>query len=351
MQKFPLLRRLCALLLAFAAAQAAAAPDGLELYIAHCSACHRVEGQGGIGLPLPAEKLAEVTDDYLHKTIRLGRPGRVMPAFERLSDAQVDAIVRFLRERTETKDPGFDNDQVVGNAAHGELVYNEHCIKCHAADGTGEGEGTGVTQSRERSFLVMPASISNSGFLGSASDRMIHTVVEHGRRWSGMPAFGDGKLSDSDINDVVAYVRSFEQRQSAPEAIGPDERPTHIYESPHDFETTIANIKTALTGANFRIFPDRFVEQGVTDEFSVNQRQVGIRFCNFNVLYGMLKIEPRLGIVLPCRITVMERPDGTVIMAIPNLRVVSRWFNNDELVGLWDQMEETFTEIIDEVTL
>jgi hypothetical protein len=36
---------------------------------------------------------------------------------------------------------------------------------------------------------------------------------------------------------------------------------------------------------------------------------------------------------------------------IPNLRVVSRWFNNEELVGLWDRMEQTFQEIIEEATL
>jgi cytochrome c oxidase cbb3-type subunit 3 len=65
----------------------------------------------------------------------------------------------------------------------------------------------------------------------------------------------------------------------------------------------------------------------------------------------MLKIEPRLGVVLPCRVTIMEREDGSVILVVPNLRVVARWFNNDELVGLWDAMEETFNEIIEEATL
>ncbi|MCB1800467.1 MAG: c-type cytochrome [Gammaproteobacteria bacterium] len=345
------LRALLTLLLAASLFPAAAAPDGRELYIEHCSACHQIEGQGGIGLPLPAVKLSDVSDAYLHKTIRVGRPGRVMPAFERLSDAQVDAIVRFLRQRTQTADPGLSTEAVSGDAENGLALYTEHCTKCHADDGSGEGSGTGVTLSRERSFLVMPASISNRGFLESASDHMIRRVIESGRKMSGMPAFGDGKLSDSEINDLVAYVRSFEGQQSPPESLDADERPTHIYDSPHDFETTLANVKAALTGANFRIFPDRLLEQGLIDEFSVNTRQVGVRFCNFNVLYGMLKIEPRLGIVLPCRITVIERADGSVTLAVPNLRVVSRWFNNDELVDLWDRMEETFVEIIEEVTL
>lgn len=347
----PMFRALQVLLLMLLLLPAFAAPDGRELYIEHCSACHQIEGQGGIGLPLPAIKLADVSDDYLHKTIRAGRPGRVMPAFQRLSDAQVGAIVQFLRQRTQTSDPDLGTDPVPGNAELGQALYAEHCTKCHGDDGSGEGSGTGVTLSRERSFLVMPASISNPGFLESASDQMIRRVIDVGRKKSGMPAFGSGKLTDAEIDDVVAFVRSFEQQREPREPLDADERPTHIYESPHDFETTLANVKTALTGANFRIFPDRLLEQGLIDEFSVNTRQVGIRFCNFNVLYGMLKIEPRLGIVLPCRITVIEQADGTVTLAIPNLRVVSRWFNNDELVDLWDEMEETFIEIIEEVTL
>lgn len=347
-----LLLRALGMLAVITAGVAQAAPDGRELYIEHCSACHQMDGQGGIGLPLTGVKLADVSDDYLHKTIRLGRPGRVMPAFQRMSDAQVDAVVKFLRERSKTQEHPFGTEPIVGDADRGKQLFTEHCVKCHGEDGTGEGPGTGVTLSRQRSFLVMPASISNPGFLASASDQMIHRSIEVGRKSSGMPAFGSGKLSDTEINDLVAYVRSFEQRERQPvTALDPAERPTHIYESPYDFDTTLANVKASLTGSNFRIFPSRFVEEGLTDEFSVNTRQIGVRFCNFNTMYGMVKIEPRLGTVLPCRITIMEREGGKVILAVPNLRVVSRWFNNDELVELWDRMEETFNAIIEEVTL
>ena len=345
--------RISGLVLAVALAAAAvhAGPDGRALYVEHCGACHQTRGQGGIGLPLAKAKLVDVSDAYLRETIRVGRPGRVMPAFQRLSDAQVDAIVAFLREGSGTIGMDEDSATIVGDVTNGRALYTEHCVRCHAEDGSGEGKGTGVTLSRERSFLVMPASISNPGFLASATDQMIQRSITVGRKESGMPAFGRGRLSDAQIRDLVAYVRAFEHRYEPIATLDMEERPTHMHESPYDFETTLQNVKASLAGANFRIFPDRFVEQGLIDEFSVNTRQVGVRFCNFDALYGMLKIEPRLGVVLPCRVTIMEREDGSVILVVPNLRVVARWFNNDELVGLWDAMEKTFNEIIEEATL
>ena len=86
----------------------------------------------------------------------------------------------------------------------------------------------------------------------------------------------------------------------------------------------------------------------VIDEFSHNTRQISIRFCNFKQLYNMLNIEPRLGVVLPCRITVVERTDGSVLLVAPNMRAISHWFNNNELEQLGNTMEEMITDVIED---
>ena len=331
-------------------ASALATPDGKALYIEHCAACHQFDGAGEIGPPLTAQKFRDYSNDYLFKTIRSGRPGRIMPAFEDLSDAQVKAIIGFLRTRTDTRERVYDPGPLKGDADRGKALYAKECVACHAEDGMGAGKGTGVTLSRKRSFLVMPAAIANPGFQHAATDRMIRQIISVGRVSSGTPAWGK-QLSKKDIEDLFAYVRVLGSQVPARPALAEDEPPSHVVESPYDFETAVANIKETLAGNNFRIFPARYLEQGVTDEFEVNRKQIGIRFCNFNDLYGMLNIEPRLGAVLPCRVTVMECPDGKVLLVAPNLRVISRWFNNDQLVELWDHMEETFNEIIEEATL
>ena len=329
-----------------------AAVDGQRLYDEHCSVCHQTHGRGGIGLPLYKSKLDNVSDDYLAKTIRLGRPGRIMPAFTRLSDGQVHALVGYLRSWSGKRGMSFDTAQIPGNAARGRHLYVEHCAECHADDGSGAGSGTGVTQSRERAFMVMPPAINNPGFLQAAPDAMIKHTIATGRRGSIMPAFSE-ELSDAELNDVVAYVRSLEHDSPAAADEDRAEMPqaSHVVESPYEFATTRDNVKQALTGANFRLFPDRFLEEGLTDEFSHNPKQVTIRFCNFNQLYNMLNIEPRLGVVLPCRITVLERTDGKVVLVASNMVAISRWFNNDELAHLGNAMDEAIVTVIEEATL
>ncbi|MEJ2576085.1 MAG: c-type cytochrome [Gammaproteobacteria bacterium] len=351
----PMTQRLTRWLLlgaAFAAPTfAVAAPDGRVLYREHCSACHQTEGRGGIGLPLSRVVLASVSDDYLLKTVRLGRPGRIMPAFEALSDAQVAAIVAYIRGWYDVPAPSFDPAPIAGDPPRGEAVYAEACASCHGADGSGEGPGTGVTLSREREFMIMPPALNNPGFLRAAPDALIRHTVVNGRDGTEMPAFGR-RLSAADIDDVVAYVRSFAATPAqAATADAEAVEPSRVVDSPYDFDTTLANVRQALTGANFRLFPDRFLEEGLVDEFSHNQRQVTLRFCNFEKLYNMLNIEPRLGVVLPCRVTVMERADGSVLLVAPNMTTITRWFNNDELKALGATMDDIVVGVLEEATL
>ncbi|MEE9310395.1 MAG: DUF302 domain-containing protein [Cocleimonas sp.] len=126
---------------------------------------------------------------------------------------------------------------------------------------------------------------------------------------------------------------------------------TIIVDSPYAFEETVKRLQETIRSYNYRVFPNRFLEQGLTNKFSVNQKQVVVRFCNFNMLYKSLKDEPRLGIILPCKITVIEKENGTVQLLYANINVLSKLFHNDKLKKAAIQIEESYSDIIDEVTL
>ncbi len=333
------------------ATQLQAAPDGLKLYSKHCSVCHNDDGMGGIGLPLNSEKIEHFPRDYLFKTIRNGRPGRVMPAFSKLSDAQVNAIVDHVLSWKKTKNIDIYSPlAVAGDPQRGKPLFEEKCAACHGQNGKSIGTGTGVTLSRERKFAVVPPALNNAGFLASASDEWIKSTIKHGRPGTIMPSQEVFKLSEQQLNDVVSYVRSFEQEYSKQDSEEADD-PTIVVDSPYDFVTTVTNIKQSLQGMNFRYFPDRYLEMGLADDAIINKKQLSLRFCNFKQLYKMINIEPRLGVVLPCRLTVVETDDGTVKIYAMNMKVVSRLFNNTQLIEAASQMHATILELIDEATL
>ena len=327
-----------------------AAPDGAALFAENCAVCHQTEGRGGIGLPLNQGRLNLMSDVYITRTIRSGRPGRIMPSFEELSDAQVKALVDYLREHYHSKPKQYDTKPLGGDAKRGAVVYAANCAMCHGDHGGGAGRGTGVTISRERKFGIMPPALNNPGFQGAAPDAMVATIIKEGRPSGIMPAFRN-ELSDADIADVVAYVRELGKQAAAKHPPAERQQLTFIVDSPYDFQTTVANVRQALTGTNFRIFPERFLEQGLTDEFSHDTKQISLRFCNFSQLFDLLNVEPRLGVVLPCRITVVEQPDGKVQLIAANMRTISHWFNNAELEEAAGKMADAVKSVLEEATL
>ena len=322
--------------------------SGYALFKQHCAACHSNSGKGGIGLPLSTPSVIEsLPDAYIKKTIIQGRPGRIMPAFDQLKSAEVDAIIGHMRLWGEQK-VSNDTTEVKGNPLQGKAVYQQHCASCHGKNLEGNNLGMGVTFSRERTLPIMPPALNNAGFLDAASDEMLKYTISHGREGTPMPSFSD-TLSDTQVNDVIRYIRAAHKQQAKPPV---DENALSlIYDSPMDFDETVDAVRSTISAYNFRTFPDRYVEQGLTDEFSSNKKQVIIRFCNFNKLYDAIRIEPRIGTILPCKITIFETEDGEVKLAAVNIKRYGKLFNNAQLDKALDIISESYQEIIDEVTL
>jgi mono/diheme cytochrome c family protein len=78
---------------------------GAAIYGANCAQCHGVELEGterGPSLLEPAYRSDELNDAAVADAVRNGAPERLwefgpMPANGALSDAQIDAIIEFLR--------------------------------------------------------------------------------------------------------------------------------------------------------------------------------------------------------------------------------------------------------------
>ena len=329
------------------------APHGDKLYATHCSSCHGISGEGGVGVPLSLPSfLKSVSNSYLKKTIRSGRPGRIMPAFDELSDAQLDAIVKHVRGWSDKPAPVEDNTVVKGDSKKGEPLYKHHCAQCHAEDGRG-GKGTGVTFSRKRELPIIAPALNNTGFLAAASDVMIRDTITYGREGTPMTSMLVAGLSEQDINDVVSYIRSFEEsavklEQSLDE--NDAESPSISVVSPYGMEETLENLKQAITDQNFTLIRTGYLERGLVEEGTENKKQMIVHFCNFNFLFQALTLDPRVGMFLPCRITLVEK-EGKVTLSAINPKRLSKLFNNHELDKYCNEMHEVYTSLLEDATL
>lgn len=78
---------------------AATGPDGEEIYVANCLACHGANLEGGVGKALDANSpAAGDPDEELLEAITDGVSGTAMPAWGgRLSPEEIDAVLDYIR--------------------------------------------------------------------------------------------------------------------------------------------------------------------------------------------------------------------------------------------------------------
>lgn len=188
------------------------ASDGATVFGAICSGCHGKQGQGkrapgqqifpAISNP---DFLEIASDGFLEETVIKGRPGRKMPAWGikdgGLRPAEIREAVRHLRQTGETHYRPDPRPQrwISGDAVSGKKLFESACAGCHENNGKGK-EG--------------PA-LNNKIFLASATDTYLVETISRGRRRTSMngfltPSTSRPTLAPSEIEEIVAYIRSWE---------------------------------------------------------------------------------------------------------------------------------------------
>ncbi len=192
--------------------EGAPSASGELLYQRYCAACHGMDGRTVVGVTAPSVRnpafLALVSDDFLHQSIARGRPGR--NAFGKrankmslfgvaeggpLSAADIDRIVAHVR-RWQSKPAATPQPFAArGDAERGRAVYGV-CAPCHGPDG----------------WSLTAPSMAGSTFQQVASDGWIRHLATHGRADTQMSGFA---LADSDVADLIAFVRTLDDAEAA----------------------------------------------------------------------------------------------------------------------------------------
>jgi mono/diheme cytochrome c family protein len=180
--------------------------DGQALYAQFCYGCHEESVVGTTDLilekALPSVRnpayLSRISDAALAFIIRRGRPGTEMPAWNEnaggLRDNEIEAIVSYLARSREYVSEGTFVASTPHDAEAGRALYEENCGACHGEDGRGD---------------VAP-NLVDPVFRQIYDDRLLGLTIRDGIEDTEMPPFGEQgfELSDQEITDIMAYIRS-----------------------------------------------------------------------------------------------------------------------------------------------
>jgi disulfide bond formation protein DsbB len=226
-----------------------ATAHGRDLFLSTCAACHSADGKGvwGLGKDLTASWfVASLDDAHLRRFLEMGRSvedrtnttGLPMPPKgnrPELTESDLNDLVLYLRglqdprrlpqlpepvlavapateeEKAKALAAAGGDAELAEYIAHGSKVFASSCSACHGATARGvPGQGKDLVDSE---------------FCKSLDDDSLLAFIKKGRDPSdpanttkvGMPPKGGNPaLSDDDLLDVIAFVRSLQTASTKP---------------------------------------------------------------------------------------------------------------------------------------
>ncbi|OFW04396.1 MAG: hypothetical protein A3I61_11255 [Acidobacteria bacterium RIFCSPLOWO2_02_FULL_68_18] len=218
---------------------------GMGAYRVRCADCHGMDARGIRGPDITQVWARGRTDAALFGTIRHGVPNTEMPAFPapRTSDMDIWRVLAYLKTMAT---PVAEASR--GNGAVGERVFATNCLACHRVNGRGGRLGPdlsriGVARTRAHMARQIRGSVPDfrTGYepvvLTTPGGQEIQGVKKNedlfsvqimdtreriqgylredlqgvtNVKISAMPTFGAEKLSDAELDDLLAYLTALQ---------------------------------------------------------------------------------------------------------------------------------------------
>ncbi|MBI3047562.1 MAG: c-type cytochrome [Acidobacteria bacterium] len=221
---------------------------GMGAYRVRCADCHGMDARGIRGPDITQVWARGRTDDALFRTIRHGVPNTEMPAFPlpRTSDMDIWRILAYLKTMAT---PVTDTPR--GDSTAGERVFATNCLACHLVNGRGGRLGpdlsrVGVARTRAHMARQIRGTVADfrTGYepvvLTTPGGQQIQGVKKNedlfsvqimdtreriqgylredlrgvaNVKISAMPTFGPDKLSDAELDDLLAYLTALQGQE------------------------------------------------------------------------------------------------------------------------------------------
>ena len=202
-------------------------PDGKAIFLVNCAVCHQATGQGGGPYPPLAGNpdVTQADSANVIQTVLNGRTGPItlkgtqyggnMPSWRgQLSDAQIAAVLTYVRTAWHNSAPAVSEDQVAAarapEALSGAELFAVKCSTCHQS----AGQGTDMYPPLAGNLVVSAADPST--MIGVIVNGRTGPITVNGKTFNGQMPTWKGQLTDASIAAVATYIRSAWGNNAAP---------------------------------------------------------------------------------------------------------------------------------------
>jgi uncharacterized protein (DUF302 family) len=114
------------------------------------------------------------------------------------------------------------------------------------------------------------------------------------------------------------------------------------------FEDAIARVKAALAKEGFGVLTEIDVKATLKSKLDADFRPyVILGACNPVLAHRALRVDPKIGVLLPCNVVVEELPDGAVGVLIADARAMFSLVENAELEGVAKEADARLSRVAD----
>lgn len=168
------------------------------------------------------------TDDDLHRTIRSGVSGTAMPAFKKLSDRDVDALIAYIQGLSKRWDNDdlytkpmeipdlpkwmFKAEERAQHIENAKPLFAQLCASCHGPEGKGDGPAAAEGLVDVWENKIKPADLTKEHHKSGDSSKDLFRTIALGLDGTPMVGFSPA-LKQEQIWGLVAFVRDSEQER------------------------------------------------------------------------------------------------------------------------------------------
>lgn len=115
-------------------------------------------------------------------------------------------------------------------------------------------------------------------------------------------------------------------------------------------QQALAAVKVAIANNNYVFIRKQTINSHLTDQSQEDHEIILVYFCNFSMLHRALALEKKVGVFLPCKITLIQKADH-VEMVVINPKFISYRLREKRLDDICKQLIEDYRAILEDASI